>query len=237
LKGHSWRIRSFSISPDNRSIVSGSADDTIKIWDGGCGIEVKTLTGHQDWVERVSFSCDGRHIFSTSLDRTVKIWDPGTGKDLATLKGHTSSIYAYSHSPDCRFIATGSRDQTLRIWCVNKLIELRKFITPSFISAVSFSNDGRTLFAGDSIGNVYILRLENLPIGPPILSPWHSPEDNTHAYGCTLCRKWSEVPESALGSELDCPKCGETVKLNPFTINADWRPIAKGWGDDSHTGK
>ncbi len=84
-------------------------------------------------------------------------------------------------------------------------------------------------------GNICILRLENLPIGPPIITPWHSPQDDTHAFGCVFCRKWSVIPESALGKEIDCLKCGKRVKLNPFTINADWRPIAKGWGDDSHT--
>jgi sarcosine oxidase delta subunit len=40
---------------------------------------------------------------------------------------------------------------------------------------------------------------------------------------------WSEAPASALGAVIACPHCGERVKLNPFTINADWRPIAEGW--------
>jgi hypothetical protein len=34
-----------------------------------------------------------------------------------------------------------------------------------------------------------------------------------------------------LGKEIDCPKCAERLKLNPFTINADWRPIARAWGN------
>jgi hypothetical protein len=45
----------------------------------------------------------------------------------------------------------------------------------------------------------------------------------------TLCRVWSEVPESSLGDELPCPNCGKTVELNPFTINADWWPVAAAW--------
>ena len=34
-----------------------------------------------------------------------------------------------------------------------------------------------------------------------------------------------------LGNELPCPNCGKPVKLNAFTINADWRPIAEAWGN------
>jgi hypothetical protein len=48
-------------------------------------------------------------------------------------------------------------------------------------------------------------------------------------FGCPLCRVWSEVAASALGGVIPCPHCGGSVKLNPFTINADWRPIAAAW--------
>ncbi|MEW6386988.1 MAG: hypothetical protein AB1491_05665 [Thermodesulfobacteriota bacterium] len=41
------------------------------------------------------------------------------------------------------------------------------------------------------------------------------------------CRQWSEVPEAALGTELHCPLCGQVLKLNPFTIEADWRHLAQ----------
>ena len=54
----------------------------------------------------------------------------------------------------------------------------------------------------------------------------------TLAFGCILCRVWSEIPGSALGTELPCPNCGKMVKLNPFTIEADWRPVAAAWGGD-----
>jgi hypothetical protein len=37
------------------------------------------------------------------------------------------------------------------------------------------------------------------------------------------------VAASALGAVIPCPHCGESVKLNPFTINADWRRIAAAW--------
>lgn len=62
-----------------------------------------------------------------------------------------------------------------------------------------------------------------------VLTPWRAPSDNTYAFGCILCRVWSEVPESTLGAELPCPNCGKPIKLNPFTIEADWRPVAKAW--------
>jgi hypothetical protein len=67
---------------------------------------------------------------------------------------------------------------------------------------------------------------------PIIVTAWVSPSGNSHAVGCPFCRVWSEVSVSALATELNCPNCGGPLRLNPFTIKADWRPIAKAWTGD-----
>ncbi len=54
-------------------------------------------------------------------------------------------------------------------------------------------------------------------------------------FGCPHCRVWSEVPASSLGTDLPCPNCGKAVRLNPFVIEADWRPVAAAW-DAGRTG-
>jgi len=64
-----------SFSPDGRRIVSGSVDNTLKVWDAESGQEMLTLKGHSSSVRSVSFSPDGKRIVSGSFDKTVKIWD------------------------------------------------------------------------------------------------------------------------------------------------------------------
>jgi hypothetical protein len=67
------------------------------------------------------------------------------------------------------------------------------------------------------------------PRHPLIITAWVSPIDQSHAVGCPLCRVWSEIPGSALGNELECPHCRGPLKVNPFTIKSDWRPVADAW--------
>jgi len=59
-----WYVRSVSISPDGRYAISGSDDNTIKVWDIQKGEEIRTLKGHTGSVFSVSISPDGRYAIS-----------------------------------------------------------------------------------------------------------------------------------------------------------------------------
>ncbi len=73
---------SLAISPDGRTLISGSKDKTIKIWNLSAGELLHTLSGHDGGV-KAAVSPDGQCILSGSDDATVKLWEIGTGKRLA----------------------------------------------------------------------------------------------------------------------------------------------------------
>ena len=67
LKGRSDVVTSVAFSPDGKKIVSGSYDDTIRVWDAETGKEViQPLEGHSESVSSVAFSPDGKKIVSGS---------------------------------------------------------------------------------------------------------------------------------------------------------------------------
>ena len=43
LRGHSGYVHSVAYSPDGKHIVSGSRDNTVKIWDAQSGEEVRVV--------------------------------------------------------------------------------------------------------------------------------------------------------------------------------------------------
>ncbi len=81
-------MSSIAFSNDDRYIISGSSDKSIKIWERESGNEIQTLTGHSDEVTSVAFSNDDRYIISGSNDKSIKIWERESGKEVQTLKGH-----------------------------------------------------------------------------------------------------------------------------------------------------
>jgi WD40 repeat protein len=63
------------ILPDGQRIVTGSQDQTAKVWDAADGKELLTFKGHKEWVLSAAFSPDGQRIATGSADRTAKIWE------------------------------------------------------------------------------------------------------------------------------------------------------------------
>ena len=81
-----------AISVDEKKIISGSEDKTVKIWDVEDGFLIHSLEGHKYGVTSVTISIDGKKIVSGSYDKTVKIWDAQDGSLLHSLEGHQSYV-------------------------------------------------------------------------------------------------------------------------------------------------
>ncbi len=65
---------SFDFSPDGTMLVTGSWDNSVRLWRVSDGKELQTWLGHSTFVESVAFSPDGKLVASGSLDNTVRLW-------------------------------------------------------------------------------------------------------------------------------------------------------------------
>ncbi|MBD2726652.1 WD40 repeat domain-containing protein [Nostoc sp. FACHB-892] len=160
LTGHNNSVNAVAIAPDGKTAVSGSDDNTLKVWDLHTGKEISTLTGHNDWVRAVAIAPDGKTAVSGSDDNTLKVWDLHTGKEISTLTGHNGSVYAVVIAPDGKTAVSGSDDNTLKVWDLHTGKEISTFIGDSPIICCAVSPDGLTIVAGEQSGRVHFLRLE-----------------------------------------------------------------------------
>jgi len=147
--GHSNWVRSVTFSPDGRMVLSGSNDNTLKLWDVATGRELRTFSGHTGIVNSVTFSPDGRQVLSGSYDNTLKLWDAVTGREIRTFKGHTGYVNSVAFSPDGKQVISGSSDNTLKLWDVLTGQEIRTFSGHTeTITSVAFSPNGRQILSG-----------------------------------------------------------------------------------------
>ncbi|OCL04321.1 WD40 repeat-like protein [Glonium stellatum] len=131
IKAHSGSIWTLDVHPDGRSVVTGSADKSVKFWNFEIVhedilgtkrttprlklIHSRTLKVDDD-VLSVCFSPNSRLLAVSTLDNTVKVFFVDSLKLFLNLYGHKLPVLNMSISSDSSLIATCSADKNIRLW-------------------------------------------------------------------------------------------------------------------------
>lgn len=142
--GHDMRVTSIAFSKDGKSIITGSWDNTARIWDLN-GKSIQIFKGHTSWLSSVAFSPDGKSIITGSGDNTIRLWNLN-GETIQVIDG----FYAYSvvFSPDGKFILVGCANKSAILWDLKgKIIQVFEGHTKDVFSA-AFSSNGEFVLTG-----------------------------------------------------------------------------------------
>ena len=124
LKGHTNRVFSAAFSPDGQRVVTGSLDQTARIWDAAAE-GVGNPQRARDGIRSVAFSPDGQRIVTGSFDRTAKVWDVDERQAIGHLRSAQHLVMSAAFSPgwqanrhgrpgwDCQGLGCGQRQGTV----------------------------------------------------------------------------------------------------------------------------
>ncbi|CAL1705485.1 unnamed protein product [Somion occarium] len=112
LTGHDHAVR--ALAARGRTLVSGSYDCTVRVWDIITGNCKWILVGHTQKVYSVVLDIHRNLACSGSMDSTVRVWNLSTGECQHTLNGHTSLVGLLGLSPS--YLVSAAADSTLRVW-------------------------------------------------------------------------------------------------------------------------
>ncbi|KAJ9500683.1 beta transducin [Exophiala xenobiotica] len=131
INAHERDIWSLQVSPDGKSLVTGSADKSAKFWQfkvvqeevlGTNRTNAKLTLVHSRTLKvandilSVCFSPDERLLAVSTLDNTVKVFFVDSLKLFLTLYGHKLPVLSMDISYDSKLIVTSSADKNVRVW-------------------------------------------------------------------------------------------------------------------------
>eukprot|EP01114_Cavostelium_apophysatum_P012888 TRINITY_DN2996_c0_g1_i3.p1 TRINITY_DN2996_c0_g1~~TRINITY_DN2996_c0_g1_i3.p1 ORF type:complete len:385 (+),score=100.61 TRINITY_DN2996_c0_g1_i3:54-1157(+) len=145
MRGHQNYVQCFSLYRNN--VVSGSADNNLKVWKVDSSDPLNTLVGHNGIVNCVQFN--EVRIASGSADQSVKLWDTKTGLTMRTIN-HNGAVNALQFD-DAKLISAGD-NATIKVWDVrdgSSLMTLNGHTQR--VTKVEFDNDRIVSLGGDAL--------------------------------------------------------------------------------------
>lgn len=165
LKGHTGFVNSVQgTRRGNATLVSGSDDCTIKVWDPRKRHAAHTLDNKYQ-VTAVCFNDTGEYVVSGGIDNDIKVWDIRKNDVVYCLKGHAETITGVSLSPDGSYVLSNAMDNTLRIWDVRAYVPTDRCVKifsghqhnfEKNLLRCAWSPDGTKISAGSSDRFVYL---------------------------------------------------------------------------------
>jgi len=231
LEGHGDWVRAVAVTPDGRTVVSGSDDCTVRVWDLATG-QARTLEGHGGLVNAVALTADGRTAVSGSDDHTVRVWDLATGEVVRTLEGHGGLVNAVGLPADGRTAVSGSSDNRLRVWDLAtgqaRTLEGHRNV----VRAVAVTPDGRTAV---SASDDFSVRVWDLATGESRTLEGHggwcravavTPDGRTAVWGWVDCtvRVW----DLATGEARTLKGHAGGDRINAVAVTPDGHTVVSG---------
>ncbi|HBE20015.1 MAG TPA: hypothetical protein DEG17_00540 [Cyanobacteria bacterium UBA11149] len=166
LKGHTASVNTIAISPDGETIVSGSDDKTVSLWNLNTGKQIFTFFGQGGEVCASAISPDGNMLVTGGFDNKITTWQLNTKKYLRPLLSpnspysHLGCICAITFSRDRKIIASASSDKTIRLWG-GYTGDLKRTLNghSDTVSCVAISPDGELIASGSADKTIRIWSL------------------------------------------------------------------------------
>jgi WD40 repeat protein/tRNA A-37 threonylcarbamoyl transferase component Bud32 len=205
--GHDDGVWSVAFTPDSRSVLSGSKDRTLRLWDveSGRPLGPPAILSHE--IRSVVFTPDGR-LALVGCGIGVRLWDMRAAQEVGRYTRHTNTVKAVAVSLDGRRALSAGDDRAVSLWQISDCREVRRLARhKGDVNSVAFSPDGRLGLSGSRDQTIRLWNLEDgreLSRFPPqkgmVLSVAFSPDGRYALSGNfdTTMRLW----DVATGREL-----------------------------------
>lgn len=164
LKGHTLTIHQLSFVPKPEGaiapapatatdwlLVSGSDDQTIRLWSTLEGYCLRVIQGHTQKIWSAALHPQKNWLITSGDEKLLRLWDLDAGRELPPFIGHGARVESVAFSPDGRLVASGGEDTTVRLWDVEtrQCLKVLHDDSAKHTWCVTFSPDGTLIAASN----------------------------------------------------------------------------------------
>ncbi|KAI0444617.1 WD40-repeat-containing domain protein [Xylaria telfairii] len=212
LKGHTGEVRTIAFAP-NGTLVSGSRDGTIGLWDTATGVRTQTIEPQEGEIWTVAVSPDGHTIASGDERGVLSLWKVADGtRIIQSLEGGHQKIFASAvFSPDGKILASVGGQGNVQLWdLTSTALSCKTFEGHTdAVKVVALSSNGKMLASVSLDGTVRLWDMTAPSTSSEV------PKEQT-----------VEVAMSPSGEILaSVSRCGLLRLWDPATIRPDSKPV------------
>lgn len=118
------------------------------------------LAEHIELINTIAVTNEGSLAVSGGMNGSLRVWDLDEMKEIRTLGSGSKAVWSVSITPEGRPLLLTTEGQSLKIWDMEEWAVIASFTGDSDFLSCAVARDGVAIVAGDTMGKVHILRLE-----------------------------------------------------------------------------
>lgn len=152
LEGNEDIVSWIDISPDDKSLLAGSDDGSVILWDLATGEVLWKQQPSGEWVQDVGFSPDGR-IAAATYDDRIMLWSAADGQIIREIESPVYRQNIAFHPSGEQFATIGSEaDSRLVIWDLASGEARLEFDHGIEIEDIRYTEDGSAILIAGKDG-------------------------------------------------------------------------------------
>lgn len=163
LLDHNSEFNCLALSNDGKTLITGSSDNCVRIWDTSTKSQVSVLINHKNSVVCIEISNNDLLFASGSTDKTIILWEMHSKSSIFLYQGHSGKITAIAFSPDSKYLISGCSDKEILLWTTDSKEYKKKIVVLYPAACVVFTSKNSFFLAiGQQLHHWKTIEFESL---------------------------------------------------------------------------